>query len=44
MNNTEPYIFVIDLDGTIIGNCTYQCDIYNIMELIKSSKKKDLNK
>jgi len=44
MNNTEPYIFVIDLDGTIIGNCTYQCDIYNIMELIKKSKKKDLNK
>jgi len=44
MNNTEPYIFVIDLDGTIIGNCTYQCDIYNIMELIKNSKKKDLNK
>jgi hypothetical protein len=44
MNNTEPYIFVIDLDGTIIGNCTYQCDIYNIMELIKTSNKKDLNK
>ena len=42
MNNTEPYIFVIDLDGTIIGNCTYQCDIYNIMELIKSTKFKIL--
>lgn len=44
MNNIEPYIFVLDLDGTIIGNCTYQCDIYNIQELIKSSKKTHLNK
>ena len=39
-NNIEPYIFVIDLDGTIIGNCTYQCDIYNIMELMKMYNKK----
>ena len=43
-NNIEPYIFVIDLDGTIIGNCTYQCDIYNIMELMKIYNKKELNK
>lgn len=43
-NNIEPYIFIIDLDGTIIGNCSYQCDIYNIMELIKTSDKKNLNK
>ena len=43
-NNIEPYIFILDLDGTIIGNCTYQCDIYNIMELIKRYDKKNLNK
>jgi hypothetical protein len=43
-NNIEPYIFIIDLDGTIIGNCSYQCDIYNIMELIKTYDKKNLNK
>ena len=43
-NDIEPYIFVIDLDGTIIGNCTYQCDIYNIMELMKLYNKKELNK
>ena len=28
-SNTEPYIFIIDLDGTIIGDCNYQCDLYN---------------
>jgi hypothetical protein len=43
-NNIEPYIFIIDLDGTIIGNCSYQCDIYNIMELIKTYDKKNFNK
>jgi len=43
-NNIEPYIFIIDLDGTIIGNCSYQCDIYNIMELIKAYDKKNFNK
>lgn len=43
-NNIEPYIFIIDLDGTIIGNCSYQCDIYNIMELIKTYDKKNSNK
>jgi len=37
MNNNEPYIFLLDLDGTIIGDCTYQCDIYNIQEIIKKN-------
>ncbi len=36
-NNDEPYIFLLDLDGTIIGDCSYQCDIYNIQEIIKKS-------
>ena len=38
MNNKEekgskidPYIFIIDLDGTIIGDCNYQCYLYNII-------------
>lgn len=33
--NNDPYIFILDLDGTIIGDCTYQCEIYNIQEIIK---------
>jgi histidinol phosphatase-like enzyme len=37
MNNNEPYIFLLDLDGTIIGDCSYQCDIYNIQEIIKKN-------
>ena len=32
-----PYIFIIDLDGTIIGDCTYQCDIYNIENIMKKN-------
>jgi len=24
------YVFIIDLDGTIIGDCIYQCEIYKI--------------
>jgi hypothetical protein len=36
-NNDEPYIFLLDLDGTIIGDCSYQCDIYNIQEIIKKN-------
>lgn len=35
--NDIPYIFIIDLDGTIIGDCTYQCDIYNIQEIINKT-------
>ena len=36
-NNYEPYIFLLDLDGTIIGDCSYQCDIYNIQEIIRKN-------
>jgi len=42
-----PYIFILDLDGTIIGDCSYQCDVYNIQEIIRKTlvvKKKDMNK
>ena len=37
MSNNEPYIFLLDLDGTIIGDCSYQCDIYNIQEIIRKN-------
>lgn len=43
-SNADPYIFIIDLDGTIIGDCNYQCDLYNIIELVKKYKMKGLNK
>lgn len=33
-----PYIFIIDLDGTIIGDCSYQCEIYNIQDIIEKNK------
>ena len=38
-----PYIFIIDLDGTIIGDCTYQCDIYNIENIMKKNSIKIIN-
>jgi hypothetical protein len=46
---SKPYIFVLDLDGTIIGDCSYQSDIFNIQEIIKQSlvdgnfKKNEIN-
>ena len=38
--NELPHIFIIDLDGTIIGDCTYQCDIYNIENIMKKNSVK----
>ena len=35
MTATEPLIFILDLDGTIIGDCTYQVILYNIEEICK---------
>ncbi len=34
-----PIVFIIDLDGTIIGDCSYQCDIYNIQNMMKNNLK-----
>jgi len=42
-----PYVFILDLDGTIIGDCSYQCEIYNIQEIIRKNliyKKSEMNK
>lgn len=35
----EPYVFVLDLDGTIIGDCSYQCDLYNLQDIFKQNIK-----
>ena len=38
----KQIIFVLDLDGTIIGDCSYQCDIYNIDNISKKNNKDTL--
>ena len=41
MNNKK--IFILDLDGTIIGNCSYQADLYNLQNLQKKNSIKIIN-
>lgn len=41
MNNKK--IFILDLDGTIIGNCSYQADLYNLQNLQKKNNIKIIN-
>lgn len=38
MSTKEPMVFILDLDGTIIGDCTYQVIMYNMEELCKKHK------
>lgn len=38
MTTNEPLIFILDLDGTIIGDCTYQVILYNIEEICRKYK------
>lgn len=40
----SPFIFIIDLDGTIIGDCSYQVLMNNIDDLIKENNGKIINK
>jgi hypothetical protein len=35
MTSGLPYVFVLDLDGTIIGNCSYQCQQYTMLNTLK---------
>ena len=35
----DPYVFILDLDGTIIGDCSYQCDLYNLQDILKKNIK-----
>ena len=39
-----PFIFVLDLDGTIIGDCSYQILIHNIDNILKQNNQKICNK
>jgi hypothetical protein len=34
----KKYVFIIDLDSTIIGDCSYQLQLYNIAKIMNSSK------
>lgn len=36
----EPFVFILDLDGTIIGDCLYQTILYNIEIILKKNKVK----
>jgi hypothetical protein len=38
--NTTPYIFILDLDNTIIGDCKYQCELYSLLLALKKVKVK----
>ena len=38
--NTDP-TFIIDLDGTIIGDCAYQIILYNIENILRKNNIKN---
>lgn len=38
MTSQEPFIFILDLDGTIIGDCAYQVIVHNIEDVAKENK------
>lgn len=38
MSSSEPMIFILDLDGTIIGDCMYQVILHNVDEISKKHK------
>ena len=38
MISQNPLIFILDLDGTIIGDCIYQTIIQNIENVAKKNK------
>jgi hypothetical protein len=38
MTSQEPFIFILDLDGTIIGDCAYQVIVQNIEDVAKANK------
>jgi hypothetical protein len=33
----EEYVFILDLDGTIIGNCYYQSILFNLETIMKKN-------
>lgn len=38
--SSEPLLFIIDLDGTIIGNCMYQVCAHSVEGVLKKNKEK----
>lgn len=44
MTPQEPFVFILDLDGTIIGDCAYQVIIHNIEDIAKQNKLKTNSK
>ena len=40
MTSSEPLIFILDLDGTIIGDCMYQVIIHTMDDILKKYKAK----
>ena len=43
MVDNIPHIFILDLDGTIIGDCSYQCEIFNIQNILIKNKINGIN-
>ena len=35
---TEPLVFILDLDGTIIGDCTYQSILFHVENILRDNK------
>ena len=44
MTSQDPFVFILDLDGTIIGDCAYQVIIHNIEDIAKQNKLKTYSK
>ena len=44
MTSQEPVVFILDLDGTIIGDCAYQVIIHNIEDVARQNKIKTNSK
>lgn len=44
MTSQEPFVFILDLDGTIIGDCAYQVIVQNIEDVAKQNKIKTNSK
>jgi len=36
-DSSSPLVFILDLDGTIIGDCAYQAILFNIENILKSN-------
>ena len=34
----KKYVFIIDLDSTIIGDCSYQLQLYNIAKIMNNNR------